>query len=231
MPIDSATRCRPVPSAASVACDLIPAGKSIASFHHQMTRFLISNTLYGNPKVFAWDRKSGRPLHEFPENYEYNEKTIAVSPDARILATPQGQNVELWNIRTGKLIRRFHADKEGVYALAFSPDGKTLVSGGDDLHLRLWDVETGELKWNVGPPIAYWSTLLAFTPDGRKIVASRPPDDWISIFDASDGKRLHNLQSRSRIGGLAISPDGATLITGGGEGSIPVWSITKNSIT
>ena len=192
-------------------------------------RLLISNSVYGNPKVFAWDRASGKPLHEFPGNYEY--KTIAVSSDGRILATPQGQNVELWDIHAGTLIRKFQADnEEELYGLAFSPDGKMLASGGSDRRVRLWNAQTGKLKREIGlAPTAHQTTLLAFTPDGRKIVAADHLEKWISVFDVSDGKLLHALQPKTFIRCLSVSPDRASLITGG-EGAIPVWNIATGRL-
>jgi len=51
---------------------------------------------------------------------------------------------KLWEVNTGRLIRTFDGDSDGVFAVAFSPDGKTALSDSDDGTIRLWNLQTGE---------------------------------------------------------------------------------------
>ena len=83
-----------------------------------------------------------------------------------------------------------------VYAVAFSPDGKTLATGGRDRVIRLWDVQTGELRvslWAAPPsdPAGVPSDWTAFTPEGfhagtergrAALRFTKPADDPAALF-------------------------------------------------
>lgn len=96
---------------------------------------------------------------------------------------------------------------ESVNSIAFSPDGKYLLSGGGDKTLKLWEVSTGrEIRSLTGH--TGWVSSAAFSPDG-KYIASGGLDDFIRFWDVASGREY------KRIGGhigsilsLAFSPDG-----------------------
>src|SRR5262245_22998090 len=65
------------------------------------------------------------------------------SPDGRLLLT-YGDTPMLWDVATGRLIRRFLGHQAGITGAAFSHDGRLLVTGSHDKTLKLWDVATGQ---------------------------------------------------------------------------------------
>jgi WD40 repeat protein len=154
---------------------------------------------------------------------------MAVSPDRRIVAVARDKAVELWDARTGqkqKILEHRTKSSGGfrVWCVAYSPDGHLLASGGADYELRVWDSETGALKWTLdGQQVI----AVAFSPDGRTIAAGGF-GAVLRLIDASTGKvewELHQKKDEV-VQALAFSPDGTMLASGDGDnGEYKVWSL------
>jgi WD40 repeat protein len=122
------------------------------------------------------------------------------------------------------LILKGHQDR--VRSVAYSPDGRLLVSGSNDKTIRLWDLATGkELAAGRGHKRNVYS--VAFSRDGRT-VASGSGDKSIRLWDATATGTIESarmvLQGHSwAVNSLAFSDDGETLVSGSGnrEGSNP----------
>lgn len=107
-------------------------------------------TGHAKGRIRIWDVASAR-LSTTIDAYEPNcdVTCVAFTPDGRNLAAgavcserPQAVDVTLWNVESGKLASKFTGNKDGVSDLAFSQDGRTIVSGGRDATVRVWDVES-----------------------------------------------------------------------------------------
>ena len=124
------------------------------------------------------------------------------------------QNYVHYATLTGNILHRGHT--LGVESLAFSPDGRTLASGGFR-EVILWDVTKGHHKVTL---IGHTSSAenVVFSPDGRTLASSGATlDDSIYLWDAISGVHLKTLREDPPIGvsSLTFSPDGRMLAAGG----------------
>ncbi len=126
-------------------------------------------------------------------------------------------------------VSRFEGHTDGVMVVAFSPDGKRILSGGvcygdRDPTVRLWDVVTGkELLKLEGHTEGVYS--LAFLPGGKKAV-SGGGDGTIRIWDLETGKELKRYEGHEgTVYGLDVSGDGKLLLTGGEDKTMRLWDL------
>ena len=131
---------------------------------------------------------------------------------------------------TGKRLKTLTGHSKPIYDIVFSPDGRRLVSGGDDDTIRVWDTETGELRF---PPIphsghvtASTSSALAYSPDGS-IFASGSSDAGVYLWDSQTGKVIHTFVGHVfSVSDVAFSPDGGTLASCSIDGTVLLWDLT-----
>ena len=149
---------------------------------------------------------------------------VAVSSDGRYWAAAGRRGeVRVWEWENGTglvlhLIWQAHTDT--TYALAFSPDGRTLASGSWDDTIKLWDVASGALFWSSWHPNGV--QCLAIAPDGD-LLATGGNDASVKLWNLHSGALLQTLPHPSPILSVVWSPDGHLLATGGFNGQI--WAV------
>jgi RNA polymerase sigma factor (sigma-70 family) len=149
--------------------------------------------------------------------HETAVKCVVFSPDGKTLvsgASDADAPVRLWEAETGKELRRLKMPG-GALALAFSLDGKLLVSGGGGKTVHLWEAATGR---KLAEFRGHEDTVssLAFSPDG-KLLVSGSYDRTVRLWDRAAGKEIGRLPTRRGLAAhaVAISPDGKLLAVGG----------------
>ncbi|MCE9533351.1 MAG: TIGR03067 domain-containing protein, partial [Planctomycetes bacterium] len=156
---------------------------------------------------------------------------LAFSPDGTRLAAVTdcfdnrfASEVKVWDVESGKEIAAFIAHALWSHSIAFSPDGKRLVTGGGDKAVSIWNAETGQRLQNLWGHAKYVHAV-AYSPDGRDI-ASAGVDGQIKIWEADTGNERMTLRrdDDSPIWTIAYRPDGKRLISSGMSFSITMWN-------
>ncbi len=185
-----------------------PDGKALASVSQDRT-------------VKIWDVATGRERATLQER----AADIAFSPDSRLLASAgdMDRTVKLWDVHTGRKRAVFRGHQDEVLAVAFSPDGKTLVSGSGDKTVKLWDLTAGQERATLRGHTS-WVTAIAFSPDG-KTLASGSLDETVRLWDVSTGEGRVLLREHGWTDCLAFSPDGKTLAAGHHLRAGQLWDV------
>jgi len=121
---------------------------------------------------------------------------------------------------------RFVGHQDLVYSVAVTPDGKTLVSGGGDKMIRIWNLEKEDeprILTEHESPV----TSVAVTPDGKTLV-SGSDDNTIRVWNLEKGGASRILPGHeSAVNSVAITPDGKTVVSGSKDRTIRVWNLEK----
>ena len=189
--------------------------------------------------VRLWDTTTGRNIKTFI-GHSGEVQSIAFSPDGETIVSGSGKvddrywygddhTIKFWDVPSGTHKATWFGHQRAVYHLTFSPDGRTLVSCGNEKKAIFWDVATGNPIWTFlgnGDEIG----RITFNPDGRRF-----------INHDADGIHLWELASRQRIStfpenktyNAEFSPDGNTIATASGDNVLYIWDINtgiKNTI-
>ncbi|MBS0266949.1 MAG: protein kinase [Planctomycetes bacterium] len=180
--------------------------------------------------------------------------SVAWSKDGRYLAVGTGDEaaaehdeamqeakVKVWDPAARTLVRELRAGTGRVLAVAISPDGRLLATGGWDSTLRVWNLESGELQYQQPGPAAHADAplrralgTLAISPDGTLIVAGfgRPShhlhdyDQVAIVWNLATGEKLRELSGHSNtICSVVFSPDGKWLATASDDRQVKLWSV------
>ena len=183
----------------------------------------VAGSSFNEAKVRLWDAITG----DYKGTIDTSVFCFAFSFDSRTLATGSWRGeLNLWDVASATHKAEFLGHLSNIYSVAFSPDGGTLASGGED-KLYLWDIASGARKLSItGHTDGIYS--IAFSPDGKTLAGGIR--EQILLWDTITGTHEATLfvGDWTHNGSLAFSPDGNTLASEDGS-QIHLWDVNSRT--
>ena len=225
-------------SAAVTACKFARRGK-----------VLFTASLDGS--IRAWDLIRYRNFRTFTAPTRQTFSSIAVDPSVEVICAGslESFDVHIWSVQTGQLLDQLAGHEAPVAALAFAPNGTTLVSGSWDRTIRMWNI-FGRTQTSV--PIQLQADVLdiAVRPDSMQVAVSTL-DGQLSFWsllepsqqggvdghrDASGGRKLSDRRTAAKAAGskafdsIAYSVDGSCLVACGKSKFICLYDVQSGTL-
>lgn len=154
---------------------------------------------------------------------------LAFSPDgAALAAVSTGKSLRLHDL-AGRSARLLLNPAVDLAAVAFSPDGRWVVAGGDQGFMQAVAVAPGAAVPQFASSAIGTVAGLAFDASGRWLFAASR-GGRIEVFDARNGERVatQDVPGQGALERMAVSPDGRFIVTGHGNGAVMRWSWAKD---
>ncbi|KAK6335313.1 hypothetical protein TWF718_010744 [Orbilia javanica] len=174
--------------------------------------------------ICIWERSTGLLLnrlrgHEGPVN--------AVQLRGNLVASASGDaNIKLWDIENGSCIRTLSGHTRGLACIQLSEDRKTVVSGGNDQSIRVWDVNSGHLRYEIRD--AHKSLVRSLYLDNRNgRIVSGSYDQSVRVWDLKEGKSLLNFPRWHGSWILAARADDRRIVSASQDAQVLVLDFSR----
>jgi WD40 repeat protein len=212
----------------------IPSGKEVFKLegHNNQVRCvafgssgkqLVSGDFDGVIKV--WDALIGANEATIKNPDGYVGSVAFIHGTDQIVAS-SGKLVKVWDAATQTELTTLHGHTGDVRCVVVTPDGKRIVSGGEDSMIKVWDAISGKELMTLRGHTDIVSTI-SISSDGTRLVSAGLRDKMVKIWDLLTGQELLTYRGHvSWVNCVAFSPDGQRIVSGGAWGDMKVWDAT-----
>jgi WD40 repeat protein/serine/threonine protein kinase len=185
--------------------------------------------------VSVWDVETGDPVRSIselrgPEAWWYTTPPVSNRDGSAVVVGRSDHKAVVLDLKTGKTLLTLDVPKtRDISAVAWSPDGTRLATGGEE-ETQVWDARTGKTLLI----LEGLARSVEWNRDGSRILTASD-GGRVKLWDAKSGKNLLTIETRQDIGLLvfppsgfpdltaSFSPDGSRILTAGAEGAAKIW--------
>lgn len=215
----------------------LPDGKTLVAAATDRKKEAVTHS------VKFWDAATGKEIRKIEA--AGNVGVVAVAPGGEVGAYSIGNILHLCEVKSGKKLRQIQTPN-GITALSFSPDGKTLAIRGRNQRAGLWEIETGkeihhlsdaQIVQRSGSGFVFYiegfsvpeTRALAVSADGKRVVAAA--GSTVRLWEIATGKELPLSEGhRQAPSAIVLAKDGKTMISWGGDRVIRRWDATAGKL-
>lgn len=175
--------------------------------------------------IHVWDVKTGSCVQTIGGNNNYYAAYYSL--DGKYIVSANDYSIIIWNANTGECLQTIKVGIGFNRFVAFSPDGKRIVSTATDFDgtIRIWDVKTVIKKEKLLKGHTGRIEEANFSPDMKHII-SASKDSTIRIWDVNTGKCLKTIKDHSgRVSSAAYSPDMKSIVSTSRDSTICIWDV------
>lgn len=200
----------------------------------RLGRGVINNVIFLNNELLAvcatgsttlFNFSSGEALWEIDCPADWG----VISGNGTLLALGCKENIYLWDLCSGRLLRQLQGRAIGGENIAISSDGKLLAVGDlDGGTVHLWDVVSGKEVQQLWGHTKYLINL-GFSPDGMLLVSRSIQDNTVRLWDVASGTQLLQfLEYEKLLGEVIFSPD-SKLLASWNYDSVRLWDVISGT--
>ncbi len=179
-----------------------PDGKTLA----------IAYDVYDDNKLQLYDGFSGE-LKSTIRGHTY--QVLAFSPDGKTIACGKSELIRLLNVSTGEVMSTFAAHANNIKTIKYFPNGKLLVSHGEDNNVCLWNADTGEFVRNFRDDTSN-VTSIDISRDSKKLAIINSKGT-LTLWNSQTGEKIKTISKVTKLNSVQYSPDGKTFACDVGE--------------
>jgi WD40 repeat protein len=137
-----------------------------------------------------------------------------------------GTEVRAWDLATGKELPSLGGHERQAHSVTVSRDSRTILTGGSDPFVLVWDWPAGKLRQKIDLGIGKSLDRMNVSADGKQAEIVLWGENALRFYDLDTGRELPSLAEahRGAIHGMEIAPDGK-LVSAGGDNTIRVWDL------